>query len=124
MNAEKQTAKLAHFIIDEVEGEPVKSEGVGDCAIRIIKTLQGDLKQVGTELDSFTSLCHMLQDELYRRWNNDLEVISYHGVSRSKSPTVKAGLCQVCHCISTSLTSHSEGGDTLWWCALCKEEKG
>lgn len=38
-----QIAKLASFIMNEIEGEPSQNEGAGDCAIRIIKTMKKEL---------------------------------------------------------------------------------
>lgn len=37
MGAEKQIELLANFIMAEIEGEPSKDGGAGDCAVRIIK---------------------------------------------------------------------------------------
>lgn len=40
MSANEQIEKLAVFIMSEVDGEPSASEGAGDTAIRVIKSLQ------------------------------------------------------------------------------------
>jgi len=40
--AEEQVERLAKFIMDEVPGEPSRSEGAVDTAIRIIKQLMAD----------------------------------------------------------------------------------
>ena len=39
-----QIEKLANFIMAEVDEEPSASEGAVDCAIRIIKSQQQELK--------------------------------------------------------------------------------
>jgi len=41
-----QIEKLAEFIMSEVDGEPSKSEGAGDCAIRIIKDLTERIEEL------------------------------------------------------------------------------
>lgn len=41
---EKQTDRLAKFIMSNVDGEPSQSEGAIDCAIRIISELQSQLE--------------------------------------------------------------------------------
>ena len=40
MSAKEQIDKLANFIMAEIEGEPSRSEGAGDCAIRIIESMR------------------------------------------------------------------------------------
>ena len=40
MTTKQQIEKLANFVMAEVPGEPSRSEGAVDCAIRVIKRLQ------------------------------------------------------------------------------------
>lgn len=40
----EQTERLAKFIMEEIDGEPSKGEGAVDCAIRVIRKLNDDLK--------------------------------------------------------------------------------
>ena len=44
MTAKTETEALANFIMAEVPGEPSKSEGAGETAIRIIRDLQSRLE--------------------------------------------------------------------------------
>ena len=37
---------LANFIMAEVDGEPSRSEGAGDCAIRIIRQLEAEIERL------------------------------------------------------------------------------
>ena len=46
MSAKEQIDLLAKFIMEEVKGEPSKSEGAGECAIRIIKEYRETLKKL------------------------------------------------------------------------------
>jgi len=49
----EQIEVLADFIMANIKGEPSKSEGAGDTAIRIIKQLQTKIKQLEAELDKW-----------------------------------------------------------------------
>ena len=49
MTLEKQIDKLAKFIMGNVPGEPSRSEGAIDCAIRIIRELQQKVIELTTE---------------------------------------------------------------------------
>lgn len=52
-NYERQINKLASFIIDKVPGEPSRSEGAVDTAIRVIKQLQKERRRTQTALANF-----------------------------------------------------------------------
>ena len=47
-----QIDKLADFIMAEIDGEPSRSEGAGDCAIRIIKQLEAENTQLKRVFDN------------------------------------------------------------------------
>ena len=43
---DSQIGRLATYIMQEVPGEPSQSEGAVDCAIRVLRTLQSDVRQL------------------------------------------------------------------------------
>ena len=47
----EQIDKLANFIMSEVEGEPSQNEGAGDTAIRIIKQLEAENKELKERIE-------------------------------------------------------------------------
>lgn len=50
--AEKQTELIANYIAAEVPGEPSRSEGVGACAVRIIRDSLARIAQLEADLDA------------------------------------------------------------------------
>lgn len=56
MNDRSQIDKLAGFIMRNVPGEPNQDSGAGDCAIRIIIKLQGELAEVDRLLSNRAAL--------------------------------------------------------------------
>jgi len=52
MSKKTQIDILADFIMKRVDGEPSLSEGAGDTAVRIIKQLQAENKQLFSRIRS------------------------------------------------------------------------
>lgn len=50
--AEKQTELIANYIAAEVPGEPSRSEGAGECAVRIIRDSLARIAQLEADLDA------------------------------------------------------------------------
>ena len=46
MSAKEQTKLLANYIMAEIPGEPSRSEGAGDCAVRLLKEYRQAMKQI------------------------------------------------------------------------------
>ena len=50
MSAEQQIEVVANYIMAHVPGEPSRSEGAGDCAVRLLTTYRAALVQIMREL--------------------------------------------------------------------------
>ena len=75
MPVNEQIEKLAAFIMAEVDGEPSQSEGAGDTAIRVIKSLEAE----NEELKDRLACCRKQYDDsiaeihkIRNQWHIDL----------------------------------------------------
>ena len=50
MSAEQQIAVVANYIMAQIPGEPSRSEGAGDCAIRLLKEYRDALRAIRAQL--------------------------------------------------------------------------
>lgn len=50
MSAARQTKLIADYIMANVEGEPSRDEGVGECAIRLLAKYRAALAQIMLEI--------------------------------------------------------------------------
>lgn len=58
-----QVERLAAFIMEHVPGEPRRGdEGAGDCAVRIIKELQGTIRELQGTIRELTLRSNMLAE--------------------------------------------------------------
>ena len=64
MSAEHQTDLLATYIMNNVPNEPSRSEGAGECAIRLLKYYRQVLEQIAQLLQPSSRVVSNL-DEAY-----------------------------------------------------------
>lgn len=57
MSYKEQIILLSDFIIDSVDGEPSRSEGAGDCAIRIIIDLMDEVNKKNQLIKEMSEFC-------------------------------------------------------------------
>lgn len=89
MSTNKQIEKLADFIMAEVDGEPSQSEGAGDTAIRIIRSLRDKLNAAEERIvtkctaiakDGRINLVIRKEDEGYKEFSSIFDHIEKDGV--------------------------------------------
>lgn len=73
---------LANFIMGEIEGEPNRSEGAGDCAIRIIRKQEAELDRVAQYVRAYTKAKPLPDDSIIP--------LSLHNTYRALSDKTRA----------------------------------
>ena len=57
---------FANFIMNEIDGEPSRSEGAGDCAIRIIRQLEIKLENAEVAQSNAEVIVNVLENVLHK----------------------------------------------------------
>lgn len=55
MSAEQQIEVLANLIAGNIPGEPSRSEGAGDCAVRLLGEYQGAFRAIASAINNAAS---------------------------------------------------------------------